>query len=1746
MAKKYLMGLDVGTNSVGWAVTDEKSHLIRKNGKCLWGARLFDEAHDASKRRKQRSARRLIARRKRRIVLLRSLFEEEIARVDPNFFIRLDDSALHEEDRSVAYEHGLFGEKGMSDSEYNKKYPTIYHLKYALMNAKEKMDIRLIYLAFAHLIKYRGNYTAEGLDVSNVAPELVLDAFKDINDLLKEMDERPLKNIDEALYIKLNSELAKLYRKSDKKEKAAEILCQSNPSKFVKSVLIPMLCGSELSLGTILGITDEDEKNAKIGFEREDFEERIDQVIEKYGEDRRLLIIKELKKIYDNMLLREILGNEKTISSAMIDRYDLHHQQLKELKQFVKRNHKDLYNLIFRKYTPENARAKKSAGKPSKKSGEDAAKNNYSWYVGKTDVGSYNMSGAHCTRAEFYDFLNKKLFNQYNADFDKLFSGIKSDLAKKTSNPIEPAKIKEARDKYEKAVVDSENVKQHRIPKSDLDAVFNKLLELNVEGVLKEGLVSATYQSAKEKVLKKNNLLEIFCHVQKFSEMMDAGTFLQKINTTDNRVIPHQLNQKEMDLILENQWPFYHPEDDGTLLKKAKDKLDHLFDRLPYFVGPLNSASEFAWAVRTSYFSGDKKNINSLLEKIGEKPFRNIDEDAEGKKSILNEIRSSHSKEEKQANLARLMCDEKPGPATFKSQVVIPFLAGGSITLSVLSGNKADKELITLKNGEESSLADFDDKYFEDHPKAEIIRKVLDFASPISPWNYARKIDEEQSAIRFIERMTSKCSYLHDEDCLPKDSILYCYYNVLNELNNMNVNGESLPVKTKLALIKDVYTNNHDVSIRKISGYLKSHGFADVTITTKGNKEDVALKWSLHPLFDFKEILGYTNADFCDRKKFAMVERIIKECALFEEKSILGKRLKEKYGISDPKKIKQIMDLPYHGFGNLSEKLLNGLSLEYDDNKSITILKMMEQTGKNFMQVLGSGFLEKIEEANDKAGLGAAKFDAMELIDKQYVSPGMKRPLRQAYKIVEEAEKIIGHEINEFYIECNRTNKVKKNATLVRMDVISGLLKSTAGALAKKNAKDKNYINDVKSTQEYLKKLKSSEDLSSDKVYLYCRQLGKDVYTGQPLDLANCDIDHIYPRSFIKDDSLDNKVVVHAKANNEKGDKYPIDYGWFSEKVPDYDHRKFLYFLKEHKLISFQKYSRLMRTAELSEEEKKEFINRQLTYTNQSVKALKELLETKMRHEEKKPKVILSKAEIVSDFRQRFNLVKARDANDLHHAHDALLNVVVGRATHEYYTYLWIQKSKNIKQTLPTNVDKIFLQNEHFTKKPIKDFDGNICFNYDGSTVNYLERQLYANHNVLVSTMVVKGNALFTKAGLSTKAESAKGFSLPIKSRFRRGNGSFITLDPKKYGSYRNPSYSEYLIAREPGKNNDEAKAKYYLVTYPAFYTNDEDRKRFIREEMKLRNFEIVLSGLRPNTILSSGKSKCCITGRTGSYFIIKNVKEAFYSKRAMILIRKIGKMNKLIDFYNAKDKIFAKNKGNRLDLSKIKGPLQDRILDDGNTFRLYKLNALLDKDKFTAVRDDLMAYLKAKRSSLDKKELLKLYKESAKKNGFAKDNKLADYLPRIFNDFLTAAFNLKDFSDAALDKLNPIYDKYISDLFDSWRITRAEMDELFNIIMDQLGRDIYSFYGNLKAQAGALKRAKESRIDKLHIIEYSRLLNEILKLTQCNREFSNLTYAGLGSSCGSIKLKSLINPGYRFVAESVTGFYHKILWERK
>ena len=157
--KEYYLGLDCGTDSVGYAVTDAEYNLLKFKGEPMIGVTTFDAAATAEGRRTVRTSRRRLERKQHRVQLLQELFAAPIANIDPQFFTRIRESALWREDKSTFGSEGVFfNDAGFTEKDYYKKYPTIHHLICELMESTKPHDVRLIYIACAWLVAHRGHF----------------------------------------------------------------------------------------------------------------------------------------------------------------------------------------------------------------------------------------------------------------------------------------------------------------------------------------------------------------------------------------------------------------------------------------------------------------------------------------------------------------------------------------------------------------------------------------------------------------------------------------------------------------------------------------------------------------------------------------------------------------------------------------------------------------------------------------------------------------------------------------------------------------------------------------------------------------------------------------------------------------------------------------------------------------------------------------------------------------------------------------------------------------------------------------------------------------------------------------------------------------------------------------------------------------------------------------------------------------------------------------------------------------------------------------------------------------------------------------------------------------------------------------------------------------------------------------------------------------------------------------------------
>ena len=659
--------------------------------------------------------------------------------------------------------------------------------------------------------------------------------------------------------------------------------------------------------------------------------------------------------------------------------------------------------------------------------------------------------------------------------------------------------------------------------------------------------------------------------------------------------------------------------------------------------------------------------------------------------------------------------------------------------------------------------------------------------TPVTPWNYEKVIDESASAEKFITNLTNKCTYLKGEDVLPKSSLLYSEFALLNELNALKYDGNRISLEARNAIMEKLFKQQgKKVTKTSIKNLLKAEGYIDGKGEITGI--DITVKNDLKSYRDFKKILG-------NKFNSEHVENIILWITLYgESRKLIKAKIEAVYGdIYSKEEIAKMSRLVYKDWGRFSRKLLTELVSKklYNEEtgECLNIIGAMRQNNILFMELMADRFdySQQIVKFNKELQEDVTEITP-EILDDLYVSPSVKRSIWQTVRIVEELKKIIGCAPAKIFVETTRSNQGKKEPTSSRekqLKLAYKAVKKDVKELEKEiGAINFDVLNDRLSSEEQSK-------LKAKKLYLYYTQLGRCMYSGKQIDLENLytpeyDIDHIYPQSKVKDDSFTNTVLVERELNAKKGDRYPL-----SSDFQTPSNRKLWKFLKEKGLITDEKYNRLVRTEEFSDEELSGFIARQLVETSQSIKAVAKILG------ELNPEtsICYSKAENISSFRRNFGkikdgnsksknneqLVKVREINDLHHAKDAYLNVVVGNVYDTKFTRNVFNFIKDKKDGRKYSLNKVFYENVSDTKTVAWEMDKTI----------HQVKKVMNNNSILVTrrTSEQKGglfDATVYKAKVAAKAK--EGVYYPLKT------SNSVVKDVDKYGGFTKIKIAYYSI----------------------------------------------------------------------------------------------------------------------------------------------------------------------------------------------------------------------------------------------------------------------------------------------------------------------------------------------------------------
>ena len=733
----------------------------------------------------------------------------------------------------------------------------------------------------------------------------------------------------------------------------------------------------------------------------------------------------------------------------------------------------------------------------------------------------------------------------------------------------------------------------------------------------------------------------------------------------------------------------------------------------------------------------------------------------------------------------------------------------------------------------------------------------------VKPWNWETIIDKDASATEFIQRMTGTCTYLQDEPVLPKCSLLYEEYCVLNELNGatFSQDGDSwtrFDYKDREDIVHDLFRQGK-VSYKKVSEWMmRERGHAHVHV--RGGQGESGFESKLGSyIFFAKDVF---HVDEIPESDYPMIEEIILWSTLFEDRSIFKEKLERKYGERlSSEQIKKIVKKRFAGWGRLSKKLLVGLKAN-TDNGPMSIMDVLRDGNPNndrlskamvFMEILSDdnlGFKALIDEHNREKLLDADTLQPESIPG----SPALRRSINQTIKIVDEIVRIAGHAPANIFIEVAREDDLDKRGT--RTQRRYDRLKDAMKKLKEESPEQWN-----SSVAGQLSEYASAKIDLDERLTLYFMQGGKSLYSGLPLEigrLSGYEVDHILPQSYIKDDSFDKKALVLKEENQNKSNQMLLSSD-MQRKMKSYWEA-----LLQAGLISEKKFKNLTRE-KISDKQMKSFIARQLVETRQSIKLIQDYL--KVRYTD--TQVLSVKSGLSHELREKLELPKCREINDFHHAHDALLASEIGRFICKRHPKMYenpIGYTRVMESFIKKESDRVrrgyapgtttFIISS-FLKSGFDEETGEL-FKDDwsaGEECNKLRR--YFNYRqCFISRMPEETSGAFWNQTIYSPRLSNMTMNLPLKKG----------LDPAKYGSYSSEQFAYFFIYKALKKNKEVLEFAPVPVSVASDVKQNEEALEEYAMQLALNNsltfIEIVRPKIYKYQVIEIEGSRLYLTGK--------------------------------------------------------------------------------------------------------------------------------------------------------------------------------------------------------------------------------------------------------------------------------------------
>lgn len=747
-----------------------------------------------------------------------------------------------------------------------------------------------------------------------------------------------------------------------------------------------------------------------------------------------------------------------------------------------------------------------------------------------------------------------------------------------------------------------------------------------------------------------------------------------------------------------------------------------------------------------------------------------------------------------------------------------------------------------------------------------IVRKEY---GKILPWNFEDKVDTKKTSEAFIERLIRQCTYMQNQSVLPKSSLIYEKFMVLNELNNLRIRGEKPSVELKQEIFTTLFLSGKKVSQKKLNDFLVAKGIVNPNEIAAITGIDGDFINSLNTYGKFCAMLG--ESILRDDIK-TIVEQIVFWGTIYgDDKKFYKETIQNEFGnVLNDDQIKRISGMKFRDWGRLSKEFLVMPGINKSTGEVLPLIQMLWQYNDNLMELLSERYTYT-EALNNEYNSITKTLSELEYedLDDLYLSSPVKRMVWQTLLIVKELEEVLEGAPKRIFVEMARENGEKGKRTTSRKQRLLELYKN-----CKKDARD--WVNE-------LNKLEDS-NLRSKKLYLYYTQKGRCMYTGDSIDIDQLmndniyDIDHIYPQRFVKDDSLEkNLVLVKKQINAHKSDNYPIEDIIYKNQNMFW--KSLLSKDMKDGFITREKYNRLISRTPLNDEQLAGFISRQIVETRQGTKAITQILGQAFSDSE----MVFVKAGNVSDFRHDFDLLKVRSVNDFHHAQDAYLCVVVGN------TYL-VKFTKN-----PLNFINQFRRSEGENKYHMNKLfqftvkRGNeIAWVADGKNgINSIStvKKVMAKNTPLITKLTYEGHGGLFNATLYSANKASEGAYVPLKTN------NPILRDINKYGGYSSVTTAHFFLVEHEVKGNRIRTIEALPLMLRDTVGTDVNRlNQYCSEALNLKNPDTRLAKIKIQSLIKRNGFFMNITGKTLDRYIVSNAIPLVLNRGWINYVKKIEK----------------------------------------------------------------------------------------------------------------------------------------------------------------------------------------------------------------------------------------------------------------